>query len=97
YEVFAGILTKYGLNEKEIEDFCEFWCEKLDKDKSYAMYPQNTETIDKAMPMTTQPQFDSKLRLWFAFVENDIPKAEHSPERFERTGNTLVEWGGFVL
>ena len=97
YEVFAGILTKYGLNEKEIEDFCAFWCEKLDKDTAYAMYPQSTETIDKAMPLTTSPQFDSKLRLWFAFVEGDTPNTEPSVNAFERTGNTLVEWGGFIL
>ncbi|MBQ2604355.1 MAG: hypothetical protein II589_04905 [Clostridia bacterium] len=96
-EVFAEILRKYGLNEKEINDFCEFWCEKLDSNKVYAMYPQGTEIIDKSMPMTVEPQFDSRMRLWFAFVENDVPKAEPKPQGFVRSGNTMVEWGGFIL
>ena len=94
---FEDILKGYGLNGKEIEDFCEFWCDKLDKDGSYAMYPQLTQTVDAAMPVNITPAPDSSLRLWLAFVKNDKPKTEAKPEKFKRNGYSMVEWGGFVV
>lgn len=96
-EAFEDILKRCGLNETEINDFCEFWCEKLESGVSYAMYPQLTDTVDRAMPVTVEPKPDSVLRVWFAFVPNDAPKEEPIIGQFERNGFTMVEWGGFIL
>ncbi len=95
--VFTEILTGYGLNEQEIADFNEFWCEKLDAGCDYAMYPQLTETVDAAMPVTVTPAPDTVLRLWFAFVKDETPATTAVPQGFAREGTTMVEWGGFFL
>ena len=94
---FNRILTEYGLNDTEIRDFCKFWCEKLDEGCDYAMYPQTDDTLDKTMPLDISPAPDSKLRIWFAFVKNGTPGNTPDTERFDRTGFTAVEWGGFFL
>ncbi|MBR5090505.1 MAG: hypothetical protein IK093_13835, partial [Ruminiclostridium sp.] len=94
---FRAILSGYGLNETEINDFCEFWCEKLDEGADYAMYPQTCEYVDEAMPLAVTPEPDTVFRIWFAFVKDDTPASEAKPETFERNGFTAVEWGGFVI
>lgn len=96
-EQFAEILAGYGLNEQEIADFAEFWCDKLDADCDYAMYPQLTETVDAAMPMTVSPAPDQIHRLWFAFVKEEVPAKQAEPVAFARDGFTVIEWGGFFL
>ena len=96
-ETFRSILTGYGLNETEITDFCEFWCEKLDSDKAYAMYPQLTEAVDSAMPAEITPAPDTVLRLWFAFSPDEVPEKIASAEAVQRTGFTVIEWGGLFL
>lgn len=96
-ETFRSILTGYGLNETEITDFCEFWCEKLDSDKAYAMYPQLTEAVDSAMPAEITPAPDTVLRLWFAFSPDEVPERTASAEAVQRTGFTVIEWGGLFL
>lgn len=100
-EEFERILAQYGFNEKEIHDFTEFWCEKLDQDADYMMYPQGTETVDAAMPVQITPEPESIVRMWFAFEkcseENtaNVLTAQITP--FDRAGYALVEWGGLVL
>ena len=96
-EVFTEILKAYGLNEKEIEDFNEFWCDKLDARKEYYMYPQLTEVIDERMPVDIKPAPDSILRIWFAFDEKNVPEKEPELTCIERVGFTVIEWGGFIL
>lgn len=96
-ETFASILEQYGLNEREIDDFNAYWCEKLEPDCDYAMYPQLTQTVDEAMPMRVSPAPDSILRIWFAFEKNGVPARTASPTAFERSGTALLEWGGLFL
>lgn len=93
-ETFTDILKAYGLNDREINDFCDFWCKKLDDGKDYAMYPQLTETIDRTMPVTISPAPDSSFRIWFVFSEGEIPQKTSNPIPFERNGFVMVEWGG---
>ena len=76
---------------------CEFRCEKLMPCHEYAMYPQLTETVDVAMPVTVAPDPDSMLRIWFAFVQDEAPAVQTEPEPFIRKGLSAVEWGGFFL
>ena len=96
-EAFTDILKAYGLNDKEIKDFCEFWDEKLDKDKTYLAYEIMTDDVDRLMPINVDPKPDNILRLWFFFREysgQDYVKA--APEKLNRNGYTLVEWGGII-
>ncbi|MBR5756186.1 MAG: hypothetical protein IKX96_01370 [Firmicutes bacterium] len=96
-EVFTEMLKGYGLNDKEIADFCEFWTDKLESGKTYLAYEILTEDVDALMPIEIGPQPDSVLRLWFCFVEyegQDFVQAQ--PAAFTRDGFTVVEWGGIL-
>ena len=97
-ERYTEILTEYGFNEKEIADFVEFWVEKLPEGVDYMMYPNVTEVIDKAMPVSFSTEPDSIFRIWFTFeVYDDQEVPEPEVEEFIRDGFTLVEWGGVIL
>lgn len=97
-KVFRAFLGQYGFNEKETKDFVEFWDSKLEKNKNYRVYPQETAIIDKAMPMTVNPAPDSIARIWFYFEESYHPAmtAPIEVEKIKRNGFTVVEWGGMV-
>mgnify|MGYP001095590432 CR=1 FL=1 len=98
---FRSILEAYGLNEREIRDFTEFWDVMLDGDRDYRMYPQMTELVDAAMPIEVEGlEPDHYFRIWFCFQpvdgsapEPDVP--EIRPASHE--GTALIEWGGMVL
>jgi len=96
-ENFESILNSYGLNKKEINDFNEFWCNKLDAGKNYIMYPQLTEKVDSAMPIKIEPKPSTIYRIWFVFEEykeQDIITPNIVP--IERKGFTVIEWGGMI-
>lgn len=96
-EIFADIMHSYGFNETEIADFTEFWDNKLEADHSYSMYPQYTDTIDKAMPVSVSPKPDTYNRIWFVFIKDGQPENDAVPVPFERNGFAVVEWGGLIL
>lgn len=96
---FERILSLYGLNETEIEDFKEYWCDRLPAGKNYYMYPQVDEACDLVTPLIISPTPDSVFRLWFVYKETDGPDPtieEPAAESFIRDGFTVVEWGGTV-
>lgn len=97
-EQLLQVLQEYGFNEKEIADFMEFWLEMLEADTDYVMYPQNTEAVDKQMPIEIYPCPDEITRIWFAFERYDVQEViEPEVEMIVRGGFTVVEWGGFFL
>ncbi|MBP3206458.1 MAG: hypothetical protein J6M66_13670 [Lachnospiraceae bacterium] len=93
--VFREILSQYGLNETETDDFVEYWSDRLEEGVDYIMYPQLNETVDAVMPMEITPAPDSVLRLWFVFDE-DTSREITAPtvDAFARNGFSVVEWGG---
>lgn len=97
-EQFEQILSAYGFNEKEICDFVDFWTEKLSPGRSYVMYPQLTETVDTAMPITVEgAEPDSYYRIWFYFAEyNGQNTEEPIIHPVCHDGLTLIEWGGII-
>lgn len=97
-EDFRTILSEYGFNQAEVDDFVEFWDEKLEKGKEYLMYPQYTATVDSAMPITITPAPDNICRIWFVFEEykqQDYKEEQIIP--FARDGYSVVEWGGMIF
>ena len=97
-EFFKYISNYYGFNEQETNDFVTFWCERLDSDKEYIMYPQHTDIIDVLMAVKINPMPKSIFRIWFLFYENDNITEIRKPKRViaSRDGYTMVEWGGIV-
>ena len=95
-EEFRRILSDMRFNEQEINDFCEFWTDKLEDDVDYVMYPQNTDMVNNAMPIVINPQPEKLERIWFLF-EEDYGQSfvEPNPYVLDRDGNyTVIEWGG---
>ena len=101
-ERFEEILAGLGFQEREIDDFTEFWTEKLEPDTDYLMYPQGTERVDLAMPVTVTEEPECLERIWFVFVEDRGQGAEE-PSGYELTRGGedctyyVLEWGGLIL
>lgn len=95
---FEDILEQYGFTQEEICDFTEFWCDKLEEGKNYIMYPQMTELVDNAMEIEVTPKPQTCVRIWFVFEEAKEETEITLPEiqRIERTGYTIIEWGGMI-
>lgn len=92
-----SILTRIGLNEKEKEDFIEYWSKELQwKKDQYAVYYLFNHEIDTCVPLEISHRPDSILRAFFYFipVDTDFRITEPVLRPFEREGFTLVEWGG---
>jgi len=101
-ETFETILSDLGFNEQEIADFTEFWTEKLEEGTDYIMYPQSTETVDQAMPMTVTDEPESVERIWFVFAEDDGSQIEEPVGYALTRGGEdcpyyVIEWGGLFL
>lgn len=97
-KAYEKILAAYGFQETEIRDFVEFWTGKLPEGVDYMMYPQLTDTVDIAMPMTVSPTPEKLVRMWFVFEAcGEQVKPEPEVEAFERADYTVVEWGGVIL
>lgn len=97
-DTFNSILSEYGFNSTEIEDFIQFWNVMLEEDRDYIMYPQYTETVNCAMEIDITPQPDTLVRMWFVFEEYSGQEYETSMIiPFERDGYTIIEWGGMIF
>lgn len=91
------VLLMYGFNEKEKDDFLEYWTDKLADGKDYVFYPQYNDTLEKIMPITITPAPDNIFRIWFLIEElEEVKEFEiiHEVEKIKRLDYTVVEWGG---
>ena len=90
------LLSKLGLNEKEITDFLEFWQAKLEE-KPYVFVTFVSQTdFDKVAPLTISPRPDKVIRVFMDYQPLDLPMKVR-PLKIEtpvRPGFTAVEWGG---
>ena len=75
-ETFRKILPRYGFNGQEIDDFVEYWVDRLPAGVTYVMYPQLNEIVDQMMPVSINPEPDSILRLWFLYEDYEGAEAE---------------------
>ncbi len=99
-EVYEKVLTAYGLNDREIADFIEYWTPRLSEGEDYMMYPQEEALVEELMPMEVNPRPENLLRLWFIFEQEESPAdtmAISEIHPVDRSGYTVIEWGGAVL
>ncbi len=90
------MMTSYGFNDQETRDFVEYWDEHLDPEKTYYVFPQETMTVDKAMPIEIdEGQVESYYRIWFYFLEEGTTEkpAPHTIHPVSHEGLSLIEWG----
>ena len=88
-------LTELGLNRKEANEFITYWLPQLEKNE-YNIISFQTDRYTHHAKLDVEPQPDTKIRVFMAFKPS-TKYVEIQPqiiETPERTGFTLVEWGG---
>lgn len=91
-------LGKIGLNRQEIADFMEFWYPRMQAAPYYKIGFHMTDVMNALAPMTLSEQPDALLRILIDYSELQEPIEAHPPiiTGFDRTGFTVVEWGGVI-
>lgn len=88
-------LAQMGLNQKETDDFLEFWLRFM-QDNPYNVISFQADAYTDAAKLTISPQPDTTIRVfmtWYASDEAvDIPAQELVSA--QRNGFTALEWGG---
>ncbi len=97
-EFLCEKLSYMGLNDKEIDDFNEFWVPHLEKNSYNRICFQTTVYTDSAK-LTVSPVPDSILRIYMVFTPLDSPIdiKEQKLSTFERKGFSVIEWGGGIV
>lgn len=88
-------LAQLGLTAKEANEFIIYWLPKMEHNPYNLISFQNKVYTDNAA-LSITPAPDSVLRVFMAWKPLEEP-VEIEPqvfESFERTGFTVVEWGG---
>ena len=97
-DMLSDAIGGYGFTDREKEDFLDFWCDKLEPDTDYVMYPQETYLVDMMMPLNLSDKPDNIRRIWYAFAPDTGQTVEQlNAEHIARGGLTIVEWGGFFI
>lgn len=90
-------LPLFGFNQREIDDFIDYWTANLPLAARYAIYPQFNDIVDAKIKLNITPPPDSILRIWFLIEGLNENKniALQTPEipGFCRQGFTATEWG----
>jgi len=91
-------LIKLGLNEKEKNQFKEYWLEELPKSNYYEIKLFEESFLKKNMDLIIFPQPDTIIRLNFYFkpLDKEVDIQETTITTPEREGFTVVEWGGVL-
>jgi len=95
---FDGLLPELGLNQKESQEFKEYWIKALPKASYYFIGIIPREQLDTNEPLTITPKEDTMIRVRLYFEALEKPKNVNQPEIVtpKRKGFTVVDWGGMV-
>ncbi|MBP9817519.1 hypothetical protein KBC75_02035 [Candidatus Shapirobacteria bacterium] len=91
-------LKLLGLNSQESADFMEFWQSKLPTTPYVRLTWLNTADMNQLAPLRVSPSPDTVIRLFLEFEGLDKP-ISLAPQKLsapQRSGFTLVEWGGLL-
>lgn len=96
--LFNRLLRDAGFNEKEANDFKEYWNSALPYSPYYFIGVMPQEEIDKLEPLevTPVPQTKIRVRFYFEALKNRIDVQMPQATQKKRNGFTLFEWGGMV-
>jgi len=91
-------LIKLGLNQKEKNQFKEYWLKELPESNYYEIKLLQESFLKENMNLIIFPQPDTLIRLNFYFkpIKEKIDILEPVITTPERTGFTVVEWGGMI-
>ena len=95
FEFLAESLDTLGLTKNEADEFIEFWLPKMHDNKYNVICFQKEQYTNHAR-LNVTPEPDTMLRVFMTWYPSDdfvnIPSQTLSTT--ERTGFTVVEWGG---
>ena len=85
-----------GLNEREAEEFIVYWLPILEKNEYSFIRFYEKEEIDEMMPLEINPEPETLIRVLMGWkkLDKNIDIKEQKLEKVQRTGYTVVEWGG---
>ncbi len=92
-------LTCLGLLRHEIDDFKKAWLPEFSNSPWYFITFYDQETIDQFIPLKINPHPETIIRILMDYRALDTPVKIPEPEFItppERTGLTIVEWGGLI-
>lgn len=85
-----------GLNEREANEFIIYWLPKMEHNNFNYIRFATAEEIESAMPLEISPKPDATIRIMMEFkpLDEKIEIKEQKLKKVERSGYTVVEWGG---
>lgn len=88
-----------GLNYKEAEEFIVYWLPRLEANPYNYIRFADKEEIDQLIPLTVSGNPDTMIRVLMEYMplEQEISVKEQTLTPVERSGFTVVEWGGTCL
>ena len=94
-EFLRSVLSQMGLTPKEYNEFIVYWLPKME-DNKYNLISFQSDIYTENAKLTVSPEPDSLLRVFMAWraINEPIEIKEQEISTFERTGFTVVEWGG---
>jgi len=95
---FNTNLPKFGLNQKEVIDFKNFWLKELNKTGYYEIRLFSDEFLKKNIDYSVTPTPDTLIRVefYFKYLDQAITLPEASIVTPKRSGFTVLEWGGTI-
>lgn len=93
---FDDNLKQSGFNEKEKNDFLEYWIPELVNYKYYEIYPQYIATLDKVIKINFSIEPNNFYRLCYLIIgrdDNNLKLKEPEIESATRLDYFAVEWG----
>lgn len=91
-------LARLGLNQKETNDFMEFWLPRMPKTPYARISWLTTREMNALAPLTLSKQPDTLIRVFVDFEGLTAP-IQIQPQHLShipRTGFTVIEWGGLL-
>ncbi|MBR2679007.1 MAG: hypothetical protein IKE63_06280 [Bacilli bacterium] len=85
-----------GLNYKERNEFIMYWLPKLESNKYNYIRFQTMDEINDDMGLDIDPKPDTliRVRMEYKSLDKKVKVKEQKLSKVERTGYTVVEWGG---
>ena len=91
-------LAYLGLSDTEAADFITYWLPRM-QDNEYNLIAFQGRAYTDAVGLTVEPAPDTVIRVFMAWkpVDGDYELPEQELPHHDRSGFTLVEWGGTEL
>lgn len=83
-----------GLNEYEINEFIIYWIDKLESNEYNFISFRNEKNINMPLEFSKEPDTLIRVMMDFKKLDEPIKVKEQKLTKVERTGFTIVEWGG---